>query len=323
MSHALSTFALFALSSIAATTIGCSCARRHDVRPPGAAMTKLAAGDARTRCPAALVDARKGGSDAQRYVVPTEEERATMRESIRRLLADGWPSRKDVTSALAAIGYELIDVAEIGDALLLRELDDRRRGGGAYVVRPGSLSHLLVEAPHTFFDEGTLPLGCELFQRSAARAFFIDTAHRYKAADADANGESPADVAHAADSLYQAATEGFAAAVKEARVVQLHGFGTRESGANVVLSSGDKESGRSLVDHAADRLRALLGGVVRFPADTTDLGATQNVQGAFVRNNGGAFLHVEMAAPLRRDLLSNPQRRADVLEAIAAALEDA
>jgi hypothetical protein len=311
-------------SLLAMGAIGvCACARTHEARSKGQTMSAMPPGDARTRCPAALIEARKGGSDPQRYVVPDETERATMREAIRRLVADGWPAREEVARSLADIGFELVDVAEIGDALLVRELGDRKRGGGAYVVRPGSRSHLLVETPHTFFDEGTLPLGCELFQRTAARGLFIETAHRYKSAEPTADGESPADVAHAEGSLYQAATEGFLAGIVDARVVQLHGFGARGNGATIVLSSGAEDVGQSLVDDAADQLRRVSAGVLRFPEETNDLGATQNVQGALVRRKGGAFLHVEIAAQLRRDLLSNPQRRADVLGAIAAALEDA
>ena len=319
-----SSLATVALLGIGAAASGCSCARTREVHAKGQSMSAMPPDDPRTHCPAALVEARKGGSDAQRYVVPDDGERATLRESMRRLVAEGWPARNDVGRALAAIGFELIDVAEIGDALLVREIPDRKRGGGAYLVRPGSRSHLLVETPHTFFDEGTLPLGCELFQRTGARGLFIDTAHRYKAADPTPDGESPADVAHAEGSLYQAATEGFVLAISDARVVQLHGFGARGNGANVVLSSGAQDVGQTLVDDAATELRRYVAnGVMRFPTETNDLGATQNVQGALVRRKGGEFLHVEMAAQLRRDLLSNPQRRADVLGAIAAALEDA
>ena len=314
-----------ALLVMSTTWPGCLCARKHDAHEVESSngMMKLTSGDPKLRCPQALVDARRGGSDAQRYVVPSETDRSTMRDAVERLVRGGWSARADVTAALVGLGWEVIDVAELGDALLIREDDAHRRGGGAYVIRPASTSRLLIEAPHTFFDEGTLPLGCELFQRAAAHAFFIDTAHRFKSAQPLPSGESPADVAHAEGSMYQAATAGFVAARAGARVVQLHGFAPRESGSRMVLSSGARAPS-VLVDRAAERLRTVVGGgVMRFPADVADLGATQNVQGTLVRGAGGEFLHVEIEAGLRRDLLSNPQLRADVLGALAVVLEDA
>ena len=52
-------------------------------------------------------------------------------------------------------------------------------------------------------------------------------------------------------------------------------------------------------------------------------GATTNVQGAIVREAGGQFLHVELAAPLRRALLDDATLRASFLATLADALEGA
>lgn len=271
------------------------------------------------RCPAALVAARKGGADPGRYVVPGDDDR----DAIRRAMAELLGGTRDAAKAhAAAASFEIIDVAELPGVVLLRELPTQRRGGGAYLVRISSTSTLIVQAPHTFYDEGTLRLGCDFFQRAGARAFFIETAHRYKAAEKTEDGNDPADVAHQTTSLFQAATEGALNATTKATVLQLHGFATRSDGARLVLSNGTKDGGDPLVANAARALGAVLGGgVLRFPEDDHELGATTNAQGALVRSRGGRFLHVEMDARLRRELISDAGERARFLRALAEAIE--
>ena len=312
------------LATLATIATGCSCTRKSEVKTMSSA-SALGAGDPSLRCPVALVNARQGGTDPARYVVPTDEERRVLRASIGRYLREGDSARTTVAGDLGKIGFEIVDVAELSGTVLLRERDGEKRGGGAYVLRPASTSRIFVEAPHTFFDEGTFPLACELFRRANAHALFVETAHRYKSAPPRADGSYPADVAHAEDSLYQAATQGVLDAMPNAKVVQLHGFVPRDSFGSVVLSSGDKVEGQRLVLHAKDRLDPVLGSaaVRRFPEDASELGATTNVQGQAVRKAGGEFLHVEIEARLRRDLLKNPQLRASVIDALATALEDA
>ena len=273
--------------------------------------------------PPCLIAARVGGEDAERYVVPTDEGRAAIREAAEKLIRGG-PTRRAEAGTLAALaGFEIIDVVEIPSAVLLCEEESRRRGGGAYLFRPGTTSRLLVQAPHTHFDEGTLPLACDLFQRMGAAALFIDTAHRYWAAQANADSKHPADVAHAQGSLFQAATEGaLHASDKPATVVQLHGFRPRATGATVVVSSGERKPGDALVRGVQAGLRAVVGGgVLRFPEETTELGATTNVQGQLARRSGCRFLHVEIESQLRHDLLADADLRARFLDALATALE--
>ena len=271
-------------------------------------------------CPAGLLAARRGGSAPDRYTIPSETERAEFSSLLAVLL--GPLDRASAEGQARAVGYRLDDVPEVPGAVLLRELPTRRRGGGAYLIRPGSASRLVVQAPHTFFDEGTLPLACELFQRAGAAALFIDTAHRYKAAEPDERGDHPADVAHARDSLFQAATVGAINQVVGLTVAQIHGFAPRESGAAIVLSTGASE----LLAPLTTRVRAALspivsGPVLRFPDECRELGATTNAQGAIVRAAGGRFLHLEMSAALRQTLLDDAALRARYLDALARSLE--
>lgn len=273
-------------------------------------------------CPAGLVAARRGGSDPDRYAAPAESKRLAMAKLVARLLAGGAAARPAAAAEAAAVGYTIEDVGEIPGAILLRELEGQRRGGGAYLFSLGGASHVVVQAVHTFFDEGTLALGCELFQRASARALFIDTAHRYKAAEADENGNHPADLAHARESLFQAATEGVLNAIPNATVVQLHGFASRESDTAVVLSSGVAHPGDALATRAQRALSAVVpaGRVQRFPDETQELGGTTNVQGALTRAAGASFLHVELAADLRKALLEDADLRVRFLDALAGSL---
>lgn len=294
--------------------------RARKEREPAAVAAPMTVKPVDPRCPTALADAREGGLDPDRYVVPTEAEYRTMRDAVAEL-AQG--QRERARESLATIGFQVVDLE--GDLVLVRE-GARRRGGGAYVFRSGATSRLIVQAPHTFFDEGTLPLACELFARGHGSALFINTSHRNKSAPKTPSGVFPADVAHARDSLFQAATEGMlrARAAQKPVVVQLHGFGEREAEGAVVLSAGVRRLRLANVSAAHAALgRVIDGGVLRFPDDQNDLGATTNVQGALVREAGGQFLHVELGAPLRRALLSNAIYRASVLSTLADAMEGA
>ncbi len=269
-------------------------------------------------CPAALVAARRGGAQADRYVTPSETERGVLRGLVERLVRDGHRALAGARVDAEAVAYRLEEVPEVPGVVVLREDPAKRRGGGAYLLRIGATSRLVVQAPHTFFDEGTLPLACELFRRSSAMALFIDTAHRYKAAEVDDEGNYPADVAHSRESLFQAATEGLLRGRPDVTVVSLHGFSPRESGAAIVLSSGVAVRDQALQTRLKPRLQAVVpGSVQRFPDETSELGGTTNVQGQAVRAAGGAFLHVEMSAPLRKALLADPELRARVLGVLA------
>jgi hypothetical protein len=274
------------------------------------------------RCPTILDATREGGLDEKRYIVPKDVERKAIREAVEILIAGGADAIPRASAAAKNAEFEVVDVPESG-AVLLREAHNKR-GGGAYLIRVGTKSNLFVQAPHTFYDEGTLPLGCELFARSRAGALFINTSHRYKSAPQTPGGHYPADVAHARDSLFQAATEGLLKAKPKASVVQVHGFGEREASGAMVLSAGVRTPGHPVVSRVALALsRVIDGGVLRYPDDHNELGATTNVQGAIVRESGGQFLHIEMGAPLRRDLLGNPTVRASVLSTLADAMEGA
>jgi hypothetical protein len=267
-------------------------------------------------CPQVLLAARKGGAAADRYVRPNPAQQSAMTRLFERLFSEG-PSaaRADATP----LGFVLSPLPDNQAVWSLVEQHSRMRGGGAYLIRPLAESHLIVQAPHTFYDEGTLPLACELFQRAGARALFIETAHRYKAAEAEQDGAFPADLAHAEDSLFQAATAGALAATASTTIVQLHGFAARDSRYAVVLSSGARR-GSAQVDRVQQALSPLLEGVARFPQEASELGATTNVQGKLARRSSHELVHIELSAPLRTRLLDDPVFREAFLEAVVKGL---
>jgi hypothetical protein len=276
--------------------------------------------DAPSACPSHLSAARRGGATPNRYVAPTEDERASLRSVVDLLVGRGAAERGHAAEKARTIGFEIVDAPEVPSAVVVREAG-RNRGGGAYLIRLDSTSHLLVQAPHTFFDEGTFPVACELFQRTRARALFVNTVHRYKGAPPDEHGEHPADVAHSNVSLFQMATLGFISATPSVTVVQLHGFGAGEGRGRIVLSSGERQPQNPFLSGLQSALQEVVGeGVLRYPVDTTELGATTNVQGTAVRHAGGRFLHVEMAEPLRKNLLQDAGLRARFLDTLAVHL---
>jgi hypothetical protein len=267
--------------------------------------------------------ARRYDKGTLRFAPPPTARLARMRDLARILtvearMAKPEPSEADRAKA-RALGLSLELGRDAGGALwILREAGKRRSGDGFFAWRPGG-RELCVQAPHSFFDEGTGPIALTVFAEVKALAFFGNTIHRH-APVAAGSAEDAADVAHAAATLFQAATEGLLEAGPVA-VVQVHGFGPRENlpaGTAAVVSDGVPTRAD---DAPAARLRAALretfgGPVLLYGVDARELGATTNVQGRSARAAGAIFLHVEMSAATRAD-------RARAGHGIAKALDEA
>jgi hypothetical protein len=220
----------------------------------------------------------------------------------------------------------------------LRELPDRRRGAGAYVLRPGphpgAQPEIVLQAPHAYFDRGTGNLAAALFfgheGSGRARALFTNTAHRRGGGSAapgepgapsepgepsepdgqvdddapDATG--PADVAHSAEHGFQAATEQIARVLDRVVVIQLHGFAERPGKPEIILSSGADRADALLAGLQAS-LGAVFERVLRYPDEIDELGGTTNVQGRMLARYPRAhFVHVELSARTRRRLGASP-----------------
>ena len=222
---------------------------------------------------------------------------------IARGLAPGEPPCA-LRDRAAAEGLDLGTARDAaGEVWVLREAGGRREGTGLYVFRAGG-APVCVQAPHTFFDEGTGPIALAVFAELRAGCLFVNTVHRHAPSPA---GDGLADAAHAERSAYRSVTQGLVETVHWA-VVQLHGFaGHDELGAGVAAVVSDGAAKRPEGAPAA-RLRDALSRrlaparVLLYGVDASTLGATTNVEGADARRAGVVFLHVELSPAARRKL---------------------
>lgn len=233
---------------------------------------------------------------------------------------------------------------------LLSEDETRRRGSGVIALRVGPARPLLVEAPHTFFDQKTLPVALAVFEAQQARALMINTSHRYggprpdDAAQSDgdsddgtddgehAAGPAPsasaaaalpdplafADVAHAERSFFLTAHKALLDSLPGLPTLQLHGFQDKSAPDTGVIASGIGHGAR--LDRLLGALRAAAPdvSVLGYPKEIAKLGGTSNVQRRWSRQVGAPFYHLEMSRTLRDRLDDEPA----LLRRFAAAFTD-
>ena len=123
--------------------------------------------------------ARRGGRKTVAYREPTRVEELAHAAWVREAMTAAIEGKPPPTTAPK--GFKLVDMKGVW---VLRELRNARRGAGTIVLRTGAAKPILVEAPHTFFDQGTLPIALAVFEAQKARALMINTAHRNLARDA-------------------------------------------------------------------------------------------------------------------------------------------
>jgi hypothetical protein len=276
-------------------------------------LTLASAAAADGQLKALYVSARSYDKASFSFVPPDAEQRqrtqALVSALVQALEPGGAPERLDAIAIMAkTAGFELVRARDEAGALwVLREPDGHRAGGGLYAFRAAGRP-LCIQAPHTFFDEGTGDLALALFARLEARCLFVNTVHRY--ARSTAAAEHPADVAHAEHTLFRAANDGLLARGPWT-ILQVHGFGRRDdlpAGTQAVVADG---VATRAADAPAVRLRAALqshlggaaGSVRLYKVDADVLGATTNVEGRDARKAGATFLHIEMSAELRAALV--------------------
>jgi hypothetical protein len=140
---------------------------------------------------------------------------------------------------------------------------------------------LLIEVPHPGSDRYTARLGLELFHAIPTAALLVAGTHR-----------NTADVAHLPESLFQTYAQAFATTE-----LQLHGFATASApGTDVVLSPGAGKPTR--LHEALEKALTRQGFRV---AHHEHLAGRTNVQGIAAAVRGTPFLHLELAALVRRD----------------------
>ncbi len=98
---------------------------------------------------------------------------------VRRMDRGGRGSRAEQAAAAAApTGVRAAGGPRARPVGVVRGRHAPRRAA-AVVLRVGAAVPLIVEAPHTFFDQGTLPVALAIFEAQRARALIVNTSHRY------------------------------------------------------------------------------------------------------------------------------------------------
>ncbi|AKT42085.1 hypothetical protein [Chondromyces crocatus] len=273
---------------------------------------------------------RRGGGRDLKFVPPDPAETRTygvfIAALVRRVSDPAAPPADTIAREVGRLppGFEVKPLLGRGDLLAVVERDDQRRGAGALLLRVGPARRLVVEAPHTFYDGGTLPIGIAAFEGLKARALLINTVHRYAATNHkppgdDEAGGSASDVAHIPMSHFGSAHEALLDVDPRFLTLQLHGFKDESApGVDMVLSPS-----RTKLDVApiAARLREHLTSVeIRtYPTEIDKLGGTTNVQAAVSTRRRATFLHVEMSRSLRSRLEKDPR---PLVEGLRVALPD-
>ncbi|MDC3961083.1 hypothetical protein [Polyangium jinanense] len=117
---------------------------------------------------------RKGGRRTVTYKAPTNDEERAYAAWVRDALVAATERKEPPKKAPEGFSLRVL-----GDVWLLEEARKKKRGAGVIVMRTGRARPILVEAPHTFYDAGTLPIALSVFDAQAARVLLINTVHRY------------------------------------------------------------------------------------------------------------------------------------------------
>jgi hypothetical protein len=258
----------------------------------------------------AVAVARRGGKTAVDLVPPSPAEAQAYGAALVGLLSP---------TGVAPEGFEVAALS--ASVVVVREQSDRRQGGGVVVLRRGPARPVVVQVPHSFFDQHTLPIGIGLFDALQARALLANTVHRYRAVGGTppADGsDSPSDVAHVPGTRFQAAHEALLGHDRTLLAVQLHGFeqATLTDVDVVVSAAGTTLDPVPVADLLA---RALRPAVVKiYPTEVRQLGGTTNRQALASRRLGAEMLHLEMSLGERARLADDATRRGRLAGAIAS-----
>jgi hypothetical protein len=227
------------------------------------------------------------------YTAPRQEELEVFAGLFPERVCD-LPT-KDASEALGKVGYSVSEFRDSGAAgtPLLRVVEPASRADedhpwGLFVVDCRHRSGPVVEVPHPLADVKTEDVGVDAFRAGNAAVLMV--------AGTDRNLMDPA---HVSTSVFQTVNDAY---VTPGRViVQLHGFDAAEhSGVgDVILSSGTTQPPAMLED-IRDRLVGVGFSVCLYAMahDCSDLGGTENVQGASARPTA-QFVHVEMSCETR------------------------
>lgn len=260
---------------------------------------------------------------AQDFHVPSAREARSAQALFAAAFAGARPSR--LQAQAAPLGLEPRALLDLPGELVLRETAEACRGQGVYRLRAAAPLPLAIIAPHRGADRHTGTLATLLFEEAPVAAAAWNSAPRRPSAECPGGGDPTRVETH----YLTAFSLAFAVAHPQGRIVQLHGFerAKRQSRAaqlaDIIVSEGSEQPGARLLD-LADCLSRTLHPlrVAVYPNDTSELGALTNRQGQALRAAGfDGFVHLEMAAELRRRLTREPALRATLMRCLAQGLE--
>lgn len=171
-------------------------------------------------------------------------------------------SRNDLDTAcrlVAAQGfpYQVVEFTDLPNAservVLLREREPVTTGWGTYVLRPDAARDVLIEVPHPLTDSRTRSQGVVLFRSLSAKGLLMAGAHRCaNSAPANCGGTTivcgpigpyrESDVAHATQTMFQAAHQALAPCAGESLTIQLHG-NSLSTCPDLFISNGSTQPG--------------------------------------------------------------------------------
>ncbi|MFC0542116.1 hypothetical protein [Kutzneria chonburiensis] len=241
------------------------------------------------------------------YRPPNDQERGGALDGLVPLLT-GTTNLDPARKALTPLGFAVsdgVDTVTGRHFVLATTQPGAVRGWGLYIADYDTRARLVIEVPHPHFDLNTEQVGIDLYRRLPGSAVLVAGAHR-KA------GDGTADVAHNADSLFNAVA--MALARLGLPQVQLHGFDDSSlPGSDVVVSSGATPHTpvhEGIADGLADRGLAVCRA---WAQPCGNLEGRLNVQGTASDRLGGVFAHIESDSEVR----SRPELRARLVDVLA------
>lgn len=242
----------------------------------------------------------------------------------QRLFAAALVGARNWQKDAAALGLEPRRDEPQLPGVLLAEPQGECFGRGSYLLREAGGLPLALTAPHRGSDRHTGTLAAALYLETGAAAATWNSAPRR------ASQTCPAALDLAREPLhpFTAFALAFAERFPTGRVVQLHGFdGARRQGlaaseAAVIVSDGTDRPSEALLD-LADCLSLALAprAVLVYPFETRELGALSNAQGQTLRAAGfDGFVHLEMSAALRAELVADAGLRGRLGDCLARGL---
>lgn len=247
--------------------------------------------------------------------LPDEDEIASFKELMKKTLGSQSIS-SELTQQWEREGWECHYIGE-SRVLVVAEKSSQRWGRGIYMLRPKSVSRIVLQAPHRFNDAKTGVIARKIFEEHDVWAVGFNTIHRKEL-----------DLAHCDRHYFNAFTEAVVEVRPRAVTLQLHGFSnaTKTNAgkiAQLIVSDTNKFPGRH-ARRVAEEFKVNFGKshTRLFPIETQWLGGTDNRQAKLIQQRGSTgFLHLEMNPEFRQQLASNASIRklffASTLEGVA------